>query len=71
MGAMKAPGQDGFIAGFYQKNWEWVGAEVTQMVLAFLHSGMMLIELNRTYITLIPKVANPTTVNDFRPIQSV
>lgn len=38
------------------------------MVLAFLHSGMMLKDVNRTYITLIPKVANPLTVNDFRPI---
>lgn len=38
------------------------------MVLSFLHSGVMLREINHTYITLIPKTSNPVTVNDFRPI---
>lgn len=41
---------------------------MTQLVLAFFHSGTMLKEFNRTYIALIPKVANPVLVNDFRPI---
>ncbi|KAH7833568.1 hypothetical protein Vadar_003107 [Vaccinium darrowii] len=48
MGRMKAPGPDGFVAGFYQKNWDWVGAEVTRMVMAFLHSGTLLRELNQS-----------------------
>lgn len=42
MKGMKAPGPDGFVAGFYQKFWDWVGADVVQMVMAFLHSGVML-----------------------------
>lgn len=29
---------------------------------------MLKVRLNLTFITLIPKVANPTSVNDFRPI---
>lgn len=65
---MKGSGRNGFVAGFYRKNWDCVGGEVTQMVLAFLHSGAMLKELNRTFITLIPKVSSPSSVNDYRPI---
>lgn len=64
----KAPRPDGFVAGFYQNNWSLVGDDVTKMVLAFLHSGTMLREINRTYINLIPKVPNVVSVNDFRPI---
>lgn len=70
MKGSKAPGPDGFVAGFYQRNWDWVGKEVAQMVLAFLHWGIMLREINRTYITLIPKVPNPSSVIDFWPISS-
>lgn len=68
MGGLKAPGPDGFIAAFYQKNWNVVGREVSKVVLSFLHSGVMLKEINQTYITLIPKTRNPVSVNDFRPI---
>ncbi|KAH7851692.1 hypothetical protein Vadar_015409 [Vaccinium darrowii] len=68
MKGSKAPGPDGFVAGFYQKNWHLVGNDVTNMVLAFLHSGTMLREINRTCITLIPKTPNAVSVNDFRPI---
>lgn len=68
MKGSKALGPDGFVVGFYQKNWNWVGGYVVRMVLAFLHSETMLRELNCTYITLIPKTLYPILVNDFRPI---
>ncbi|KAH7850137.1 hypothetical protein Vadar_028434 [Vaccinium darrowii] len=38
MKGSKALGLDGFVAWFYQKNWNWVGEDVVRMVLAFLHS---------------------------------
>lgn len=38
------------------------------MVLSFLHSRTMLKELNCMFITPIPKVPNPVSVNDFCPI---
>lgn len=38
----KALGPDGFIAAFYQKNWDWIGSEVTAGILAFFQSGYLL-----------------------------
>jgi hypothetical protein len=68
MSPHKAPGPDGFSAGFYQDNWNVVGEEVCQSVLAILNSGVVDSELNFTYIALIPKTTNPIRVTEFRPI---
>ncbi|KAF7150605.1 hypothetical protein RHSIM_Rhsim02G0226500 [Rhododendron simsii] len=68
MDGRKAPGPDGFVAAFYQENWDWMGMDIVQASLAFFESGFMLKELNQTLITLIPKVPNPQCVSDFRPI---
>ena len=38
------------------------------MVQSFFASGLMLKEMNHTFITLIPKTPNPSTVHNFRPI---
>ena len=53
-------GIDGFSAGFYQKNWADVGAEVSLAVIDILNKGHMNKEINLTYITLIPEISNPT-----------
>ncbi|XP_074265807.1 uncharacterized protein LOC141588255 [Silene latifolia] len=68
MGALKSPGPDGVPAIFYQKCWYFIKKDVTRAVLSVLNSGMVLKELNRTFITLIPKCDNPETVGDYRPI---
>jgi hypothetical protein len=68
MSPHKAPGPDGFSAGFYQDNWEVVGEEVCNSALAILNSGVVASELNFTYIALIPKTTNPVRVTEFRPI---
>ncbi|XP_074318766.1 uncharacterized protein LOC141655593 [Silene latifolia] len=55
MGAFKAPGPDGIPACFYQKCWFMVKHDFTKATLSILNWGMVLKELNRTFITLIPK----------------
>ncbi|XP_074278453.1 uncharacterized protein LOC141602043 [Silene latifolia] len=68
MGALKAPGPDGIPAVFFQRCWSMVKGDVTKAILSILNSGRVLRELNRTFITLIPKKESPEEVSDYRPI---
>ena len=53
---------------FHQKFWHIVGTDITNTVLDFLNTGVMLPELNYTHIVLIPKVKSPEKMSDFKPI---
>ena len=64
----RAPGLDGMSAIFYQKYWNIVGSNVTSMVLNVLNLDNPMTELNKTNITLVPKVKQPTRMKDFWPI---
>lgn len=64
----KAPGPDGFPALFYQKFWNTVGNKTVDECLAFLNGDKNIENWNSTNIALIPKIQNPKTVGDFRPI---
>lgn len=64
----KAPGNDGLPALFYQRYWHIVGDEVTKKCLDVLNGNGSVVEFNHTLIALIPKVAKPTKVTEFRPI---
>lgn len=68
IGANKAPGLDGFTAGFYQTHWDTVGPSVTNAVLDFLNGGCLPDNINQTTIVLIPKVKHPQDLKNFRPI---
>lgn len=68
MTPFKAPGPDGFHAGFYQNAWDVVGEDVTSMVERFIEFGDLQEGMNDTLITLIPKVKCPETFDNFRPI---
>lgn len=64
----KSPGVDGFNAGFFQAHWSLVKDSVVNAVLSFLNGGEMPEEINKTLLVLIPKVANPQEMAQFRPI---
>jgi hypothetical protein len=68
MGPNKASGPDGLTAGFYQTHWDILGPSVTAAVLDFLNGGCMPDDMNKTTIVLIPKVKNPQSLKQFRPI---
>ncbi|CAL1385032.1 unnamed protein product [Linum trigynum] len=68
MGATKAPGDDGFPPLFFQKNWNVLAPKVTAELTNFLQEGSFPESLNKTLIALIPKVKNPVSPKDYRPI---
>lgn len=68
LGALKAPGSDGFPGLFYQSYWDIVGEDVFGAVSSFFREGHLLKELNQTNVTLIPKTPNPEGMNHLRPI---
>ena len=68
MAPLKALGPDGMPPVFYQSFWQNVGPEVSDAILSCLNSGTLLKSINHTFITLIPKVCNPESVMEFRPI---
>jgi hypothetical protein len=68
IGPLKAPGVDGFPARFYQRNWGTIKEEVINAVKLFFVTGQMPVGGNDTAIVLIPKIDQPETMKDFRPI---
>ncbi|KAA3455720.1 reverse transcriptase [Gossypium australe] len=68
MGPTKAPGSDGYPALFFQKFWHIVGKEVTEFCLDVLNGVRGAEQINITEIVLIPKILNPTSMVNFRPI---
>ena len=64
----KAPGPDGLSAVFYQKHWQSVKEGVLSTCLHILNDQGTIAPLNHTYIALIPKIAKPRKVTDYRPI---
>ena len=68
LGALKAPGKDGFPGLFFQRYWHIVGDSVIMVVKQFFETGIMPPTLNKTLVVLIPKIPDPETLNQFRPI---
>ena len=62
MEPLKAPGPDGLPPLFFQHYWQ---------VLSCLSTGIIPPSINRTFITLIPKVKSPSKVSEFRLIPYV
>jgi hypothetical protein len=64
----KSPGPDGFPAHFFQRNWDICGDDLTRIVLRVINGNEIPTKINGTFIVLIPKVQNPVSLNQFRPI---
>jgi len=68
IGDDKAPGPDGLTARFYKSCWEIVGPDVIKEVKFFFRTSYMKQSINHTNICMIPKITNPETFSDYRPI---
>ena len=64
----KSPGPDGMSCLFFQKIWHIINEDVVGAVLSVLHSGHVLRKINFTHVVLIPKINDPRSVSDYRPI---
>ncbi|GJV28501.1 hypothetical protein Tco_1384949 [Tanacetum coccineum] len=68
MGDDKSPGPDGFSAAFFKEAWDIISQDIIKAIREFFANGILLKELNHTILALIPKVATPMKINDYRPI---
>lgn len=64
----KSPGPDGYNSHFFKKSWSVVGYDICAAVRYYFVNGAMLRQTNATTITLIAKVSNLASLNDYRPI---
>ena len=68
MPSSNAPGPNGFNGLFLKKCWPIICEDFYKLANDF-HAGKVNFEsINTLFITLIPKVGSPETINDFRPI---
>lgn len=70
-GIDKSPGFDGFNFKFIREMWEEIKEDIYEFVIRFLESGNEARAVNVTWVTLIPKIKNPLSIEDFRPISMV
>lgn len=64
----KAPGYDGYSSRFFKDAWEVIVEDLCEAVQDFFCTGKLLQQVNTTVLTLIPKIDQPQTMMDFRPI---
>lgn len=65
MSPLKAPGIDGYPVLFYQWYWHIVGDDVSHFCLEVLNGRIVMEEINRTHLVLIPKVDKPKNMAQF------
>jgi hypothetical protein len=66
--ADKSPCHDGFNVDFMKTCWEIIKYDFYDLCTEFYNHDIYLQIINVSYITLIPKVDNPSKVGDFKPI---
>lgn len=68
IGDLKAPSPDGLSAGFFHGCWDQIKDFVFSLIKKFFNNRTSLRLINHTNIALIPKIDNPETVSNYRPI---
>ncbi|KAL4310577.1 hypothetical protein GQ457_01G015360 [Hibiscus cannabinus] len=68
MSPLKASGKDGLGAIFYQRFWHIIGIDVANFCIDILRGSFPMANINETHIVLIPKVMNPQSMSQYRPI---
>ncbi|CAA7045232.1 unnamed protein product [Microthlaspi erraticum] len=68
VGPHRAPEPDGFSGVFYHQFWDEIKAPILQEIQGFFQRGVLDPSHNQTNICLIPKVTQPDSMVDFRPI---
>lgn len=68
MHSYKAPGPDGFQLVFFKSYWNIIANDVFQLVSKAFSLGRIDHQLAETLIVPIPKIDEPTSLKDFRPI---
>ncbi|XP_024640624.1 uncharacterized protein [Medicago truncatula] len=69
--SFKSPGPDGINLGFFKSFWPEIKTDLVRFVTEFHRNGKLAKGINSTFIALIPKVASPQSLNEFRPISLV
>jgi len=64
----KSPGPDGWTIEFFQELYDFLGNDILRVVEDSRQSGRIPASMNSTFIALIPKTDNPTSLDEFRPI---
>ncbi|GMI78266.1 hypothetical protein HRI_001495900 [Hibiscus trionum] len=64
----KAPGIDGLPSSFFRQHWDTVGEDVINLCINLLNGKADMASVNKTILVLIPKVQDPTSMKQLRPI---
>ncbi|KAJ3691188.1 hypothetical protein LUZ61_020352 [Rhynchospora tenuis] len=67
----KASGPDGFPIEFYKAFWEIIKSDILLAYEALQNGTLPLQRLNKAYISLVPKVSQPSSLTDYRPISVI
>ncbi|XP_022024281.1 uncharacterized protein LOC110924594 [Helianthus annuus] len=67
----RAPGPDGFNFKFIKKCWSGLQVDIVKMFNTFFEEGSLNKSCTSSFIALIPKVKDPSSPVDFRPISLI
>ena len=70
-GSDKSPGPNGINFNFIKKFWQLIKSDILRFLDEFYANGIFPRGCNASFLALIPKVADPQFLNDYRPISLI